>query len=79
MKVGNIYYVTCPLCGENFSVITRTHLKHKHNTTMAEFLKEFPKMRLHTDSLRESITAEHYKTPNNYLQNHYKSLGKEVV
>jgi len=39
-------YVVCRLCGKNFKMITATHLKKDHDTTIEEYKKEFPEAQI---------------------------------
>lgn len=34
--------ITCPICGENFTTITASHLRQKHDMTRGEFVAMYP-------------------------------------
>lgn len=35
-------FVSCRICGKRFRVITPSHLKYKHSTTMKEYMNKYP-------------------------------------
>ena len=37
--------VTCPICGRRYERISASHLKAKHNMTLADFRKAYPDFR----------------------------------
>ena len=49
--------VVCRLCDSEFSEITNTHLKYKHNITVDEYLGMFPGAELVSSETRRSISV----------------------
>lgn len=45
---------TCLVCNKDYKVITNTHLKSAHNTSLQEYLSMFPDAVLTNDSVKES-------------------------
>ena len=37
--------VTCPICGKRYEKISASHLRAKHNMTLADFRKAYPDFR----------------------------------
>ena len=44
--------VRCPICEQILQVISRTHLKHKHNMTSEEFAEQYPRYKMFLDNNR---------------------------
>jgi hypothetical protein len=44
--------VKCPICGGIYVLISRTHLKHKHNMTNEEFAEQYPRYKMFLDGNR---------------------------
>lgn len=47
--------VICEICNKSFRQITERHLKYKHNTTLNEYIEQFPAAKLLSDSLRKEL------------------------
>ena len=47
--------VICEICNKPFRQITERHLKYKHNTTLNEYIDQYPTAKLLSDSLRKEL------------------------
>ena len=47
--------IQCEICKQEFKQITKNHLKHRHNTTLDEYISKYPDAKLLSDSLRKEL------------------------
>lgn len=56
MKIENIDYVSCPLCEMQSTQITSSHLRAKHQMTMAEFKSSYPDAKIVCETYRTYLS-----------------------
>lgn len=69
-------YVKCLLCGEERIIITSSHLKLWHNTTIEEYRKKFPSAELCSDKLRQHRSEA--SLGNKYALGHSYTVSEET-
>jgi len=65
--------ITCKICNKEFRRITHNHLK-RHNTTIEEYLKDFPGSELMTEEVRNSFSTNREEY---WINKHGKVEGKK--
>jgi len=58
--------VICEICNKPFRQITERHLKYKHDTTLNEYIDQYPTAKLLSDSLRKELRDNN---PMKYIKN----------
>lgn len=63
MEINN-EKVICPICNEKFKQITKGHIQNIHNINFDKFKKDYPNLKLKTDSLSKKMSESNRKSAN---------------